>query len=285
MSHKRQSLHFSFEFFPPRNSEMEEKLWHAMDILASFDPLFISVTYGAGGKTRDKTHYIVERVLRQTQLTPCAHLTCVGQTQEDLLSILKSYWDMGVRHIMALRGDMPDMGVYKPHKQGFQSTPEFIAVMKGLYDFDISCSAYPEKHPQSQSLKEDIELLKRKVDAGASRAVTQFCFDDDAFFRLQDLVAKAHINIPIIAGIIPTTNFPAIEKMAGKCGASIPDHIRQAFQDPDQPFALRREKAIDIALKQCENLRKHGIEHFHFYTLNQVKFTQSVCEALITSNG
>ncbi len=259
---------------------MTASLWKALTSLAVLEPTFVSVTYGAGGKTGKRTHEIVHQILRQTDIAPAAHLTCVGQSCAELEKIVDNYWRGGIRHIVALRGDMPDMGAYVPHRDGFASTPEFITAIRKAGAFDISVSAYPEKHPESPSWQADIDLLERKVEAGASQAITQFSFDDEAHLRLRDRACARGIDIPIRSGIMPTTNFKGIAAMAQKCGARVPRWMAEAYEGHDDDLATRRKIAIDIAINQCENLRKDGMEHFHFYTLNQAKVTKAVCGAL-----
>ncbi len=256
-------------------------LWKALSALVALEPVFVSVTYGAGGTTAKRTDEIVRRILRETEIDPAAHLTCVGQSRAALKRIVSDYWRDGVRHIVALRGDMPDMGAYVAPRGGFASTPEFITAIKQIGDFKISVSAYPEKHPESLSWQADMDLLQQKIDAGASQAITQFSFDDEAHLRFRDRARARGIKIPIRSGIMPTTNFQGVVAMAEKCGAQVPAWMVKAYQGHEDDLAQRRKIAIDIAVNQCENLRKHGMEHFHFYTLNQAKFTKAVCAALL----
>ena len=259
---------------------MTASLWKALRALAVFDPIFVSVTYGAGGKTGKRTHEIVHQILRETQIEPAAHLTCVGQTRAELKKILADYWQSGVRHIVALRGDMPDMAAYQPHQDGFASTPEFITAISQSGAFQVSVSAYPEKHPESASWQADMDLLKLKIEAGASRAITQFSFDDEAHLRFRDRARAAGIEVPIRSGIMPTTNFKGVAAMAQKCGAQVPRWMAEIYEGHDDDLDARRKIAIDIAINQCETLRRNGMEHFHFYTLNQAKVTKAVCDAL-----
>ena len=271
---------FSFEFFPPRDEKAKVRLWDSLLALSALEPCFVSITYGAGGTTRANTHKVVLRVVKETRLEIAAHLTSVGQSKEELLAIARDYWQAGVRHLVLLRGDMPEQKPYQQHPQGFRSTPEFISAVRALADFEISVSAYPEKHPESPSHKADLLLLKQKQDAGAHRAISQFCFDDEAFLRLRDEAVAQGIEIPIVPGIIQTTNFKGIAAMAHKSGARVPHRIVAAFDKAGESIEARRALAIDIALKQCENFLTNGVEHFHFYTLNQTKVTQAVCSAL-----
>lgn len=226
-----QPLTVSFEFSPPRSDEAEEQLWRAIRKLEVLQPSFVSVTYGAGGSTRDRTHATVKRMVEETTLKPAAHLTCVGHPQREIDEIVQSYWEAGVRHIVALRGDMPNMeGPYQPHPAGYATTPDLIAGLRKIAPFEISVSAYPEKHPDSASLTHDIDLLKRKVDAGATRALTQFAFDSDTISRFRDAAAIAGLTIPIAPGLIPTTNIKGISRMAAKAGASVPEWLTQLYE-------------------------------------------------------
>ncbi len=273
-------MQVSFEFFPPRTPEMEAALWRALNALAGFSPVFVSVTYGAGGSLRARTHATVMQILRQTRLAPAAHLTCVGETRAQLEETLRDYWRKGVRHIVALRGDMPDMQPYRPHPQGFASTPDFVAAIRAAGNFEVSVSAYPETHPDSASSRCDLDLLKRKIAAGADRAITQFCFDDQAILRLRERATRAGITIPIVPGIIPTTNFAGMRRMARKCGARLPRWLRRAYRGLDGDRQARRQCAVEVALRQCRTLRAEGFEALHFYTLNQAAVTAQVCAAL-----
>ena len=274
-------LKVSFEFFPPKTEEMEEQLWSAICRLAPLAPAFVSVTYGAGGSTRDRTHHTVRRIVEETDLSPAAHLTCVGATKAEIEEVVRSYWDVGVRHIVALRGDMPDPNVpYSAHPDGYASTPELVEGIRKIAPFEISVSAYPERHPDSPSFEHDLELLKRKVDAGASRALTQFGFYTDTVARFRDAVARAGMDIPIVPGLIPTTNIKGIARMAGRSGASVPGWLRSLYKDLDHDPETRRLVAAAVLAEQVEELSAEGFEQFHFYTLNQADLTYAACHIL-----
>jgi methylenetetrahydrofolate reductase (NADPH) len=264
----------SFEFSPPKTDEAEVKLWEAIKRLEPLSPSFVSVTYGAGGSTRERTHHTVKRIVEETTLKPAAHLTCVAHTREEIAEIVRGYWDAGIKHIVALRGDMPNMtGAYAAHPDGYHSTPELIAGLKKIADFEVSVSFYPERHPDSPSHGHDIDLLKKKMDAGASRALGQFCYDDDATARFRDDAVKAGIDIPIVPGIMPTTNFRGVERMAGRAGASIPAWLARAYEGLDEDVESRRIVAAAVLVDQVQRLRRRGFDHFHFYTLNQANLS------------
>jgi len=271
----------SFEFFPPKTAEMEEQLWRAVKRLEPLAPAFVSVTYGAGGSTRDRTHATVKRIVEKTSLKPAAHLTCVAATRPEIDDVARGYWQAGVRHIVALRGDMPEEGApYAAHPQGYASTPELIAGIRAIAPFVISVSCYPERHPDSPSLEHDIALLKRKAEAGASRAIGQFCFDSDAVARLRDAVAKAGISVPIIPGLMPSTNFKGVARMAARCGASIPGWLSHLYEGLDNDLESRRIVASAVLAEQVQELHAHGFDQFHFYTLNQADLTYATCRIL-----
>jgi methylenetetrahydrofolate reductase (NADPH) len=271
----------SFEFSPPKTPEAEEQLWRAIRRLEPLGPEFVSVTYGAGGSTRDRTHATVKRIVEETKLKPAAHLTCVAHPRREIDEIVQNYWDAGVRHIVALRGDMPNMdGPYQPHPTGYASTPDLIEGIRKIGAFEISVSAYPERHPDSASLEHDIELLKRKVDAGASRALTQFGFDNDSIARFRDAAAKAGTSVPIAPGLIPTTNIKGISRMAAKAGASIPEWLTALYDGLDSDADARRIIAATVLADQVEQLRARGFNQFHFYTLNQADLTFAACRLL-----
>jgi methylenetetrahydrofolate reductase (NADPH) len=271
----------SFEFSPPKTDEAEAKLWEAIKRLEPLSPSFVSVTYGAGGTTRERTHATVKRIVDETSLKPAAHLTCVAHTRDEIAEIVRGYWDAGIKHIVALRGDMPNMtGPYSAHPEGYHSTPELIAGLKKIADFEISVSFYPERHPDSPSHGHDIELLKRKMDSGAARALGQFCFDDDATARFRDDAARAGITIPIVPGIMPTTNFRGVERMAGKAGASIPAWLARAYDGLDDDVESRRIIAAAVLADQVQQLRRRGFDQFHFYTLNQANLSYAACRLL-----
>lgn len=271
----------SFEFSPPKTQEAETSLWTAIKRLEPLAPAFVSVTYGAGGSTRERTHATVKRIVEETTLKPAAHLTCVGHSKAEIADIVGAYRDCGIRHIVALRGDMPGMtGPYRAHEDGYQSTPELIAGIRKTGDFEISVSFYPERHPDSVSHGHDIDLLKRKMDAGASRALGQFCFDNDATARFRDDAAKAGIAIPIVPGIMPATNFAGVARMAGAAGASIPHWLARAYEGLDDDVESRRIVAAAVLADQVQGLRARGFHQFHFYTLNQANLTYAACRLL-----
>ncbi|MEY4964690.1 MAG: hypothetical protein RL274_273 [Pseudomonadota bacterium] len=274
-------LQVSFEFSPPKTDEAEANLWTAIRRLEPLQPSFVSVTYGAGGTTRERTHATVKRMVEETSLKPAAHLTCVGASRGETDDILRAYWDAGIRHIVALRGDMPGMSSpYQPHAQGYRTTPELIAGIRKIADFEVSVSFYPERHPDSPSHGHDIELLKAKMDAGASRALGQFCFDNDLTARFRDDAAAAGITIPVVPGVMPTTNFNGIARMAGKAGASIPAWLAKAYEGLDEDVETRRIVGAAVLADQVQQLRVRGFGQFHFYTLNQANLTYAACRIL-----
>ena len=274
-------LSVSFEFSPPKTDEAEVKLWEAIKRLEPLQPSFVSVTYGAGGSTRERTHHTVKRIVEETSLKPAAHLTCVGHEKGEVDDIVRGYWDAGIKHIVALRGDMPNMtGAYQPHPDGYQSTPELIAGIRKIAPFDVSVSFYPERHPDSPSHGHDIELLKAKMDAGATRALGQFCFDNDVTARFRDDAVKAGITIPVVPGVMPTTNFAGVARMAGKAGASIPAWLARAYEGLDEDAETRRIVSSAVLADQVELLRARGFGQFHFYTLNQANLTYAACRIL-----
>ena len=274
-------LAVSFEFSPPKTDEAEVKLWEAIKRLEPLQPSFVSVTYGAGGSTRERTHHTVKRIVEETGLKPAAHLTCVGHARGEVDDIVRGYWDAGIKHIVALRGDMPGMdGPYQPHADGYKSTPELIAGIRKIAPFEVSVSFYPERHPDSPSHGHDIDLLKKKMDAGATRALGQFCFDNDITARFRDDAAKAGVNIPIVPGVMPTTNFTGIARMAGKAGASIPAWLARAYEGLDEDVETRRIVSSAVLADQVQLLRARGFGQFHFYTLNQANLTYAACRIL-----
>ena len=278
---QRERTRVSFEFFPPKTPEMEQTLWRSIRRLEPLAPEFVSVTYGAGASTRERTHATVKRILDETTLEPVAHLTCVGASRAEVDDVIRGYWNAGIRHIVALRGDMPELGApYQPHPDGYQSTPELIAGIRKIGDFDVIVSAYPEKHPESASLEADIELLKRKIDAGATRAITQFVFDTEKHVRFLEKVREAGISVPIVPGIMPTTNFKGTRRMAGRCGASIPSWLENYYIGLDDELETRKLIAAYVATEQVNRLRGYGFDRFHFYTLNQADLTFAICHVL-----
>ncbi len=281
------AIRVSFEFSPPKTDEAEQQLWACIRRLEPLSPAFVSVTYGAGGSTRDRTHATVKRIVEETTLKPAAHLTCVAHPRREIDEIIEGYWKAGVRHIVALRGDMPNMdGPYCAHPVGYASTPELIEGIQRIAPFEISVSAYPERHPDSPSLAHDIELLKRKVDAGASRALTQFGFDNDALARFRDAAIAAGIGVPIVPGLIPTTNIKGIARMAAKAGASVPEWLTALYRGLEKDPETRRVIAATVLAEQVEELRALGFDEFHFYTLNQADLTYATCRILgLKPNG
>ena len=268
----------SFEFFPPKTAEMEEKLWTTITRLAPLNPSFVSVTYGAGGSTRERTHRIVRRIAKETGLKPAAHLTCVGASADEIAQVADGYWGAGVRHIVALRGD-PPQGTQKfsPHPEGYRYANELVAGLKELHDFEISVAAFPEKHPESASFEADIDYLKKKIDAGATRAITQYFFDCGHYFRLLERARKAGITIPIVPGIIPIGNFIQIKKFSAMCGASVPDWLGKKFTGLEDKPEESKKIAVEVAASQCRELLASGAEHLHFYTLNRADLTEKIC--------
>jgi len=272
----------SFEFFPPKTALMEEKLWESLLLLAPLRPAFVSVTYGAGGSTRDRTHATVKRILQETELTPAAHLTCVGATREEIDAVAALYWESGVRHIVALRGDLSEVagGRYTPHPGGYAYASDLVAGLKRIGDFEISVAAYPETHPEATSSEADLDNLKRKLDAGATRAITQFFFEVDVYLRFLERARGAGISVPIVPGILPVTNYTQMKRFARMCGASVPDWLANLFEGSDENPELRALLAASIAAEQCRLLRAAGVEEFHFYTLNRAKLTLAICHIL-----
>ena len=274
-------LSVSFEFSPPKTEEAEASLWAAIKRLEPLGPSFVSVTYGAGGSTRERTHATVKRIVEETSLKPAAHLTCVGASKTEIVEIVRAYWDAGIRHIVALRGDMPGMaGPYQAHADGYRSTPDLIQGIRRVAPFEISVSFYPERHPDSPNHRHDIELLQAKVDAGATRALGQFAFDNDATARFRDDAVKAGIAIPIVPGIMPTTAFRGVERMAAKIGASIPAWLTRAYDGLDEDVESRRIVAAAVLADQVQQLRGLGFDQFHFYTLNQANLSYAACRLL-----
>jgi methylenetetrahydrofolate reductase (NADPH) len=272
----------SFEFFPPKTEEMERSLWEAIGRLSPLAPHFVSVTYGAGGSTRERTHATVRRILDETVLTPAAHLTCVAATRTEIDTVIHDYCDSGVRHIVALRGDATG-GVgekYAPHPGGYLNAADLVAGIKCIADIEVSVSAYPEKHPDSASVDADIDMLKAKVDAGASRAMTQFFFENDSYFRYLDRVRARGIAIPIVPGILPVQNFRQTCAFAARCGASIPRWLAERFEGLDDDIATRRLIAAAVAAEQVFDLVDRGVTEFHFYTMNRADLVYAICHLL-----
>ena len=271
----------SFEFFPPNSEKMETTLWDSIGRLAELEPRFVSVTYGADGSTRERTHAAVARLVAETNLTPAPHLTCIGATRGEIDDIAREYWDMGVRHLVALRGDAPKDSVgYEPAADGYAYASDLVAGLRKIADFDISVAAYPEVHPEAPDANFDLDNLKRKLDAGATRAITQFFFDVDIYLKFRDRCAAAGIESSIVPGILPITRFPQLERFASMCGASVPDWLRDRFAGLDDDAETRRMIAASVAIEQARMLEKEGIDEFHFYTLNRSELTYAICHAL-----
>lgn len=271
----------SFEFFPPKTDKMEEQLWHTLETLAPLSPRFVSVTYGAGGSTRERTHNTVARIVRDTTIPPAAHLTCVEASKPEIADIAHAYWDAGVRHIVALRGDPPEAGKrFTPHPQGYATAADLVEGLRALHPFEISVSAYPETHPEAASSQSDIDNLKRKIEAGASRAITQFFFEPETFFRFRDKVAAAGIQAEIMPGIMPVTNFAAIQRMSGMTGTDVPSWMGHLFEGLDDHPPARQLVAATIAAELCRKLYAGGVRSFHFYTLNRAELSYAICHLL-----
>ena len=281
MTQPNNNVEVSFEFFPPHTEKMEETLWSSIQRLKDLSPSFVSVTYGADGSTRERTHNVVERIVRETELTAAPHLTCIGASRGEIDDIAREYWDMGIRHLVALRGDPPkDAGGYTPHPAGYAYASDLVEGLKKVADFDISIAAYPEVHPEAPNPLFDLDNLKRKLDAGASRAITQFFFDTDAFLRFRDLCATTGIESSIVPGILPITRFPQLTKFAKQCGATVPDWLGQRFEGLDDDADTRKLIAANVAIEQVRTLQAEGITEFHFYTLNRAELTYAICHAL-----
>ena len=271
----------SFEFFPPNTEAMEATLWDSIERLAGLGPQFVSVTYGADGSTRERTHAAVARMIKETALTPAPHLTCIDASRSEIDEIAQEYWNMGVRHLVALRGDVPkDAESYVPHPDGYAYAADLVEGLRNVADFDISVAAYPEVHPEAESAAFDLDNLKRKLDAGASRAITQFFFDTDVFLRFRDDCAKVGIESAIVPGILPITRFPQMERFAKMCGTAIPGALRHRFDGLEDDAETRQMIAASVAIEQVQRLESEGIEDFHFYTLNRSELTYAICHAL-----
>jgi methylenetetrahydrofolate reductase (NADPH) len=273
----------SFEFFPPKDEAMEKTLWEAVERLAPMQPNFVSVTYGAGGSTRERTHATVKRILQETSLTPAAHLTCVDATREQIDGIVRQYHDAGVRHIVALRGD-PVSGAgarYQPSPGGYENAADLVRGIKRAHpDFEVSVSAYPERHPDSPTLDADIDMLKAKVDAGATRAITQFFFENDLYFRYLDRVRARGIDIPIVPGLLPVQNIKAATNFAARAGASVPAWLTERFAGLDDDPATRKLIAAAVTAEQAIDLLDRGVTSFHFYTMNRADLVYAICHLL-----
>jgi methylenetetrahydrofolate reductase (NADPH) len=277
----RGDIALSFEFFPPKTEKMVETLWESIQTLAPLSPRFVSVTYGAGGSTRERTHATVERILTETPLTPAAHLTCVAASRDEVDEVARAYWQLGVRNIVALRGDSPEPGQkFRPHPEGYRDAADLVAGLKRVAPFDISVAAYPEVHPDSSTRQFDLENLKRKVDAGADRAITQFFFSPDCFFRFRDEAAAAGIDVEIVPGILPVSNVATTRRFAQACGAAIPKWLDDLFEGLDDLPAARQLVAATVAAELCGQLYAGGVRCFHFYTLNRAELSYAICHLL-----
>ena len=271
----------SFEFFPPKTAEMDARLWDVVKRLEPLAPRFVSVTYGAGGSTRERTHATVRRIRQETMLEPAAHLTCVAATRGEIDAVAQGYWEAGIHHIVALRGDPPGGAQhYEPHPDGYPYAADLVAGLRKVADFEISVAAYPETHPEARNADHDLDNLKCKLDAGASRAITQFFFDVDLFLRFRDRAATAGITVPIVPGILPVTNFAQVKKFSSACGAAIPDWMAAHFEGLDDDPDTRRLVATSLAAEQCRRLHANGVHEFHFYTLNRADLIVAICHLL-----
>jgi methylenetetrahydrofolate reductase (NADPH) len=271
----------SFEFFPPKTPEMAAKLWETVKRLEPLSPRFVSVTYGAGGSTRERTHSTVLRIRRETGLEPAAHLTCIGAGCAEVDEVARRYWEAGIRHLVALRGDMPaGEGAYRPSSGGYAYASDLVAGLRRVAEFELSVAAYPETHPEARSAAHDLDNLKRKIDAGATRAITQFFFDVDVYLRFVDRAAAAGIRLPIVPGILPVTNFAQVRKFAASCGAALPSWMAPMFDGLDDDPDTRRLVAASIAAEQCRLLQAAGVNEFHFYTLNRADLIVAICHMI-----
>lgn len=271
----------SFEFFPPKTEKMAETLWDSVQTLAPLAPDFVSVTYGAGGSTRERTHAAVERIIRETDIPAAAHLTCVDATRDEIDAIARAYWNSGVRHVVALRGDVAEPGaLYAPHPQGYANAADLVAGLKKIAPFEISVGAYPESHPDSADEAADLDNLKRKIDAGASRAITQFFFEPECFFRFRDRAAAAGIDAEIVPGIMPVMSFASVRRMSGLCGTAIPAWMETLFEGLDEHPAARQLVAATVAAELCRRLYAGDVRKFHFYTLNRAELSYAICHLL-----
>jgi methylenetetrahydrofolate reductase (NADPH) len=277
----------SFEFFPPQTAAAQASLWSAIAELEPLAPRFVSVTYGAGGGTRERTRQTIERILTETSLTPAAHLTCVGATKSELDEVARAYWALGVRSIVALRGDPPGFGRadgvdarYEPYPGGYAFASDLVAGLRRIAPFDISVAVYPERHPESPTWQAEIDNLKRKADAGADRGITQFFFDVEVFLRFMDRVRGAGIGIAVAPGVMPVTNFAGLERMARSCGASVPAWLERLFEGLDDRAETRALVAATVASELCARLTAEGYREIHFYTLNRPALTRAICQVI-----
>ncbi|MCC5794597.1 MAG: methylenetetrahydrofolate reductase [Chromatiales bacterium] len=281
IANPRPPVQVSFEFFPPQTEKMEELLWASIARLAPLRPRFVSVTYGADGSTRDRTHRIVSRIARETGLVASPHLTCVGADRASIDEIARGYWDEGIRHLVALRGDPPQgASRYEPRPDGYAYALDLVQGLRKVADFDLSVAAYPEVHPEAPDADFDLDYLKIKLDAGANRAITQFFFDTGNFLRFRDRCAARGITAPIVPGILPITRFRQMVNFAARCGAQVPAWLHERFEGLDDDLETQRMLAAAIAIEQVATLRRHGVDEFHFYTLNRAELTYAICHAL-----
>lgn len=270
----------SFEFFPPNDAHMEETLWSSIQRLAPLRPRFVSVTYGADGSTRERTHNVVTRIINETALTAVPHLTCVNASRDEVLEIARTYWSKGIRHLVALRGDPVPGTQFTARPDGFAYAVDLVKGLKTVGDFELSVAAYPETHPEAPSAQFDLDYLKAKIDAGATRAITQFFFDTDTYLRFRDRCVAAGITASIVPGILPITRFPQMQRFAQRCGAAVPDSLAQRFAGLENDAATRQMISFGFAIEQVQKLQAHGINEFHFYTLNRSELTFAICHAL-----
>jgi methylenetetrahydrofolate reductase (NADPH) len=271
----------SFEFFPPKTEKMEETLWDSIQTLSPLNPRFVSVTYGAGGSTRERTHNTVARIARETAIPAAAHLTCVEATKAEIDEIADAYWEAGVRHIVALRGDPPTAGkAFEAHPRGYAGAAELVEGLRRRHPFELSVSAYPETHPDAASPQADLDNFRRKLDAGATRGITQFFFEPETFFRFRDAVAAAGIDAEIVPGIMPVSNFAAIQRMSLMTGTSVPAWMARLFEGLDDLPAARQLVAATVSAELCRRLYAGGVRHFHFYTLNRAELSYAICHLL-----
>jgi methylenetetrahydrofolate reductase (NADPH) len=281
LSRRSVPVKVSFEFFPPADEAMEQTLWQSIQRLLPLAPRFVSVTYGADGSTRQRTHQVVTRVLKETSLTPAPHLTCIGTDRGEILDIARGYWQAGVRHIVALRGDAPQGSEgYRPHPGGFAYAVDLVRGLKSVANFELSVAAFPEGHPETPSAAFDLQNLKAKIDAGADRAITQFFFDTDVFLRFRDRCVAAGIRASLVPGILPITRFPQMLRFAARCGTHVPDWLCDRFAGLEEDADTRRMIAAAFAIGQVETLTREGVDEFHFYTLNRADLTYAICHAL-----
>jgi methylenetetrahydrofolate reductase (NADPH) len=271
----------SFEFFPPKTEKMAETLWDAVGTLAPLAPRFVSVTYGAGGSTRERTHATVERIVKETSIPAAAHLTCVDASRAEIEEVARAYWEIGVRHIVALRGDPPVQGArFEARPDGYANAAELVSGLRAVAPFELSVGAYPETHPEAASAAADLDNLKRKIDAGANRAITQFFFEPDTFFRFRDAACAAGITAEIVPGIMPVSNFAAVKRMSGMTGTAVPDWLAHLFEGLDDLPAARQLVAATVAAEMCRRLYAGDVRQFHFYTLNRAELSYAICHLL-----